>query len=284
MSAYQSWITTPEAIGRQLAKSDPGLTLTPAAEQWAEYLLYITDAIKELSVYLTSQTSRAYVPYRDTKLYYFRDIQENRRISRTGEMDLRADAQSITSVTWYETALTTDQYRLVYPEFEGNGDVAAFIKFDPANIPAAGSGFNDAISIAGVWGWHASTGQAFETIETITLADGTTTSITIASGGLSRYETRQYLRCENEFLQITAVANTALTVLRGVNGSTAAAHSSKALEVYRQSHEIDLIATNLGAFMYTNRIPVNDAVLALGENSAVSKMINLRRILTFGSV
>lgn len=277
MSQFQMWYTTPQAIGRVLQKADPGLILTPAADQWAEFLLYIADAIKELSGYLTSQTSRVYVPYRDTKLIYFDDIRAQSRMSSEWELDLRADLLAVVSVDWADTVLTNDQYRLVFPSFEGHGDAAGAIKFDRSSVPQFGSEFGDNIGIEGIWGWHASMGQMWETVETITLANGTATSVTVSTGAMSRYETYQYLRCESEYLQITGIADTALTVRRGVNGTTAAAHSSKSLEVYRQSHEVDLIAGNLGAFMYQNRVPVEDAVLALDEKSALSKWIERRR-------
>lgn len=62
--------------------------------------------------------------------------------------------------------------------------------------------------------------------ETITLADGVATAVTVADSGV--YVIGTELRCENEVMIVTARANaTTLTVTRGALGTTAAAHTAK---------------------------------------------------------
>lgn len=62
--------------------------------------------------------------------------------------------------------------------------------------------------------------------ETVTLADGSVTAITVADSGI--YQIGEIVRCENEFMRITALADaTTLTVVRGYGASSGAAHSSK---------------------------------------------------------
>lgn len=63
--------------------------------------------------------------------------------------------------------------------------------------------------------------------ETITLADAVATAVTVADSGA--YSVGELLRCENEIMRVTALANaTTLTVTRGYIG-TAAAHSAKTM-------------------------------------------------------
>lgn len=62
--------------------------------------------------------------------------------------------------------------------------------------------------------------------ETITLADGVATTLTVADARI--YQVDELIRCENEVMLITAIASaTTLTVTRGYGGTTGAAHSAK---------------------------------------------------------
>lgn len=62
--------------------------------------------------------------------------------------------------------------------------------------------------------------------ETVTLADGSGTSLTVANA--YQYQVNELLRIENEVVRVTAIASaTTLTIVRGYAGTTGAAHSSK---------------------------------------------------------
>lgn len=62
--------------------------------------------------------------------------------------------------------------------------------------------------------------------ETITLADGVATTVTVANA--RQYQVGNILRCENELMRVTAIASaTTLTVTRAYGGTTGAAHSAK---------------------------------------------------------
>lgn len=62
--------------------------------------------------------------------------------------------------------------------------------------------------------------------ETITLADGVATTVTVSDARI--YQVDELLRCENEVMLITAIASaTTLTVTRGYGGTTGAAHAAK---------------------------------------------------------
>ena len=62
--------------------------------------------------------------------------------------------------------------------------------------------------------------------ETVTLADGSGTSLTVADAYI--YQVNELLRIENEVVRITALAGaTTLTIVRGYAGTTGAAHAAK---------------------------------------------------------
>lgn len=62
--------------------------------------------------------------------------------------------------------------------------------------------------------------------ETVTLADGSGTSLTVADAYI--YQIGDLIRIENEIVRVTALAGaTTLTISRGYAGTTGAAHSSK---------------------------------------------------------
>lgn len=102
-----------------------------------------------------------------------------------------------------------------------------------------------AVSITGIWGFHDRWTEAWrasaDTLADNPLSDNATSlSVTDADGvddyQLSpRFQVGQLLRIESEYLRVTAVdsdTNT-LTVLRGVNGTTAASHTQgTAIEIY----------------------------------------------------
>lgn len=133
--------------------------------------------------------------------------------------------------------------------------------------------------------------------ETITLADGSATTLTVADSGI--YAINTLLKCENEVMRVTARASaTTLTVVRGYAGTTGAAHSSKAVESIGNADPenatvqsaISDIATGLYNYVQTLTRPVelsNDEIAQLSTedgnpmNAQVERrMIELTRELT----
>jgi hypothetical protein len=102
------------------------------------------------------------------------------------------------------------------------------------------------ISIEGVWGWHDRWTEAWRNSDD-TLRDASlnadSSAITVGDaadsdqdGQTPRFQVGQMLRIDAEYLRVTAIdsANNRLTVLRGVQGTSAAAHRrGEAIETYR---------------------------------------------------
>lgn len=104
-----------------------------------------------------------------------------------------------------------------------------------------------AVKIVGVLGWHRDYSNAWETSgDTITDAAGissSATTITVANvnalnarGTSPRFSVGSLLKIESEYCEVTRINSTTnkLTVVRAVNGTTAATHAlSTAISVYR---------------------------------------------------
>lgn len=288
MSRYPSSLTTAQAIHRQLLKADPSVPLSTAQAQFDEYFAYIREVVPQVSSFIEGETGRSLTPYKETKTLYFADL------ARQGDYDPRRrlltlpeDLLVVSSITWISVVLSATDYRLVTDD---RGSAWA-ITFNPSTSLDWSSEFNDGIIIDAIWGYHDSLGQMWTTVDaSITIADGTTATVTVAAS--SSYEVWQYVRIEAEYMQITNLPSaTTLTVTRGVNGTTAAAHTAQALQTYMPVKDIRMAATRLGAFMYQKRsdlggvVQIGDASFRLDSMPpAVKEAITRRRKLTWGSV
>ena len=121
---------------------------------------------------------------------------------------------------------------------------------DGALLPV-GDSAEDRISIEGIWGWHDRWTEAWRDSgdsvrDTALAAAARKVTVTDAAGidpvGLApRFQVGQLLRIDAEVLRVTAIDSAAnrLTVLRGVQGTTAAAHRRGAsIETYRPAPAI----------------------------------------------
>lgn len=121
------------------------------------------------------------------------------------------------------------------------------------------------IYVTGTWGWHQDYSNAFDSVDTVqdNPLTAAATSVTVADadgtdldGFTPRFSPGNLIRIEDELLDVTAVntATNVLTVRRGVNGTTAAAHvQTTAVEVYRVDERIQRITARQAALLYARR-------------------------------
>lgn len=288
---YASDLTTIESVEDQLLKADPAAYATPQQSQYNNFYAYMRDIIPEVSDYIATECGFSFMPYREDKPLYFRDIlAEELYDTRRRLLTLPDNLVVASSVTWDGTALAATDYRL-HPtdEYAGWG-----MLFNPSpSVPLSWSNdFNDAIVISGTWGYMLNGTQAYTTIDSsVTIADDTTTSITVAS--VAAYEILQYIRCESELMQVVSknAGTNALTVLRGVNGHTAAAHTTKALQRYNIVRGVQHVATRMAAYLYQKRLDVGGSV-QIGDSAflldalpvTVKAMMAMRKQWSFGHI
>ena len=105
------------------------------------------------------------------------------------------------------------------------------------------------------------------------------TTITVADA--SRYEILQFLKIEDELLQVTARNTTTdvITVLRGVNGTTATAHTDYTIMSVNVIPDVALAATRLVAWAYQKRNDLGDRVQLMDGSSAVTEMPSFVRTI-----
>jgi len=131
--------------------------------------------------------------------------------------------------------------------FQGSASVLRLTGAQRFSGPAA-------VQVSGLWGWHERWSQAWLS-EVDSLQDGplaaTATTLRVAEG--SRFQPGQLLRLGDEYLRLLAVdgASHALTVERGAQGTTAAAHSQGSnIDVYQPSPAVTLLCLRLAAWLY----------------------------------
>jgi hypothetical protein len=85
------------------------------------------------------------------------------------------------------------------------------------------------VQIAGQWGWWRHLKRASETADAV--ADATTTSVVVSSR--ADVEAGHTILVDTEQLYVQSYSSNTLTVVRGVNGTTAASHSGgAAIDIY----------------------------------------------------
>ncbi len=155
-------------------------------------------------------------------------------------------------------------------------DPAAILPFGGINGPIVGveldmtRGFfvylttkTRALTVTGVWGWHDDYARAWKSSGDVIPAGGVNASVTTftvasVSGAdgwnlAPRFQPGQLLRVDTEHMSLVATnaSTNTLTVVRGVNGSTAAAHAASApISVYVPPADIAEIALRWAAWLY----------------------------------
>lgn len=173
-----------------------------------------------------------------------------------------------------------------------NGDGSAIplnnVILLPDDAPAgglllmAGSAFTwaqtpvQAVTVTGIWGWHDRWADAWrysaDTVQNNPLSSSAT-SLTVADAGgadaeteTPRFQVGHLLQIESEYLRVLAVntVTNALTVLRGVNGTTAAAHAQNTpIYTYQPPADIAAIALRWASWLY--REPDGAALAATSD-------------------
>lgn len=133
--------------------------------------------------------------------------------------------------------------------------------------------------VTGWWGYHEDWSNAWQDTQddlAAAISSATATTFTVADadgndlyGNKPRFKVGQLLRVDTEYMYLTDITNNTLTVIRGVNGTTAATHdSATSIYVYRPMAEIEQAALRLAHWLYGQKdTGYQNVVAALGEGS-----------------
>ena len=131
------------------------------------------------------------------------------------------------------------------------------------------------LTILGTWGWQDDK-TSISTIDAI--GSTSTTAVSVASG--STTYVGDTLVIDSEQVYVTAVSGNNLTVIRGVNGTTAATHSGGAT-YYRWKYPADVaqVALDVGRTYWRSREVGTTSVLGSGEMQLTNPQFEERQIL-----
>ncbi len=216
--------------------------------------------IREVSGIINGIAGRQFVPTVATR--YFDAILD------VSGSDLRLDKDllSITTITNGDTVAVTPGQRTTVPKnltpynrirLLSSSGISWTYATDP----------EDAISIAGTWGYHDDYTNAWESLTTLGAAI-TSTSATSATLAAAAGNPGELWMIDSEFLYLSARATTTATVVRGVNGSTAATHLISA-PIYRWQ-----MTSNQGAAQFIPGLCKAGAIIkyAIRENPQIQSI------------
>jgi hypothetical protein len=262
MSVYY---TSVNDVQEQLMKETPSSVPDATTDEYVNFKNYLfNQLIPNISAYVDNYTHRFFVPLYENRSFYNRNILDDEALDTYGywwdwfnyRLFLDLDLLEIITFTSTGTALSSAESRGVGTPF-----YAVDLDWDSNDIDFDTGAFNNSQDILGWWGYHTDWSNAFKTVENITLADDTTTSITVASNANDNYKFPQYVRCEDELMLVTAIADaTTLTVERGVRGTTAAAHTTKPLQTFIIENSLHIAVTRMVSWLYMNRVAQGNVV------------------------
>ena len=150
-------------------------------------------------------------------------------------------------------------------------NVSASLMWQPSSV----SGCFRSIGINGIWGF-AHDGDWTSAAAVLTAAI-TTTTATTCTVTKNKILTGWLIRIDTEYLYVSSVASGAsddqLTIVRGVNGSTAAAHLINApLDYWQCDYDIEMLCRQASAASYRIRAnPIGDTIVIDGTSFATPK-------------
>lgn len=216
----------------------------------------IAELIRSVSREIDAIGCRSYFPRIETRYY---------DTPRGDMLVLDDDLLSVTTLTnGSGGALTTGQYKL-YPLNESAKDSIRIMQSSGHAWQAdSGGDTYGAVSVEGVWGFHLRYGSAWLDTGATLAAAITTTSATSFTCTTGKLKAGNLIQVDTEWMHVSNVATAAsdtVTVIRGVNGSTAATHLiSTAISRYTFD-EVEMVARLASAAYYRLRTnPVGDVV------------------------
>lgn len=215
-------------------------------------LRYIRTASQRFDNLMAARRSRPYFePYNEERQYVATSRLVN---SAYNTLDLRENLLAFTAVTVDGSAYTSSIVQ--YPPLVTPYHQLRITTRDKSWYDINSSTYAPIfVSVTGTWGYHDDYANAWLATS---LLDGnitdtaTTLDVTATEGAL--FSAGHLIRIGSEYMRVTGVSTDTLTVARGVNGSTASAHTSgDSVEVFDLSFDIvNIIARQAGA-LYARR-------------------------------
>ena len=229
----------------------------------------IRDASRQIE---RSAGGRTFAPRLETRYY---------DLPRTSELILDDDLLTLTTLTnGSGTAFVNSDYKL-YPLNERVKHlVKLLLSASMAWQTDASGNVEGAISVTGAWG-YAKTGDWIPSGSTLSAAITTTTVTTFIVATGTMLAQGHLIQIDSEWLYVssvsTGITDDLVTVVRGVNGSTAATHlTGSVVSYWRPDQEIEILCQQAAAAAYRIRAnPTGDTVVIDGTSFATPKDVNV---------
>lgn len=173
---------------------------------------------------------------KECRRFFYCKTQTRYEDGTTGKLFLSADLLSVTTFKTDEDGDGTFEAVFIAADYELyplNEFPKQWVTLSAdSNYDAFGEGVRKGVEIAGLWGYGdgESAIPYTDSGATLTVADGTATTVAASDG--TKFAVGQTILCESEQMYITGISGNNLTVKRGINGTTGAAHSAKASYIY----------------------------------------------------
>lgn len=249
-------------------------TLTSVQNRWsidgnqAADAVQLTKNIWDASASIAAFCQRTFVPFADIRLYDWTPYRG---------FILDTDALVITSVTDGSGVRASSDY-VLYPYNTNPKNTIALVDFVASWTYTTQR--QQAITITGTWGYNTNPARMWQQTTTLNGAlnsSATTVTVTSASG----LDVLQYIKVDDEMMQITAIAGAVLTVVRGVNGTTAAAHLTLA-PVYGYQYVLAVreAAEEYAFYLYENRDKLGEDRVQILDGSILISEPSLKNVKT----
>jgi len=170
-------------------------------------------------------------------------------------LTLRDDLLELTSLTNGDGSLISAADMRLLPD-PGWGPISQIVLLNGAAFIHDDSPLN-ALCVRGIWGWHNHWDAAWESSgDAVQDAPLAADSLTLTVQDAPRFQVGHLLRIENEYLRVTGTdtGDNTLIVRRGVNGTTAAAHtSSTAIDIYQPPLDVQMLCLRWAQWLYHER-------------------------------
>lgn len=270
------YYTTINDIQEQLSKETPATVPDATAKEYANFVAYLQNQlIPQVSEFINNETHRFFVPEYMTDILYNRNLASLECLEDYGyyfdlekyRLHLLFDLLEIVTYTSVSTVITSTEFRIV-----GTPGVSVDLDWDGDDFDFGTDTFSDAQNLLGWFGYHTDWTNAWSTVESVTV-DDSALAVTVASDANDKYKFPQYVRCEDEVMLVTAIASaTSITVERGVRGTTAAAHSTKALQTFNIDESLHIAATRMCSWLYMNRTAQGN-VVQLSDSAVIMDLL-----------
>lgn len=168
---------------------------------------------------------------------------------------LREDLLSLTSI------VDGDGTSINLNDVIGVPDFAPHSMLHLTNGRAFVRSYLNPVAVTGVWGWHERAAEMWrnssDTVQNNPLSNsGTSLTVNSATGTDSvgqspRFQVGHLLQIESEYLRVLAISSNTLTVLRGVNGTTAVQHNQNTpIYTFQPVPDVHLLTLRWAAWLY----------------------------------